>query len=188
MTERTCSIPGCEEPHSARGWCEYHYHQWHVHGDPFVSKNHRWYPKETTCKVEGCDRSGRIVRGMCTMHYGRWLKYGDPGEPGRRTRLPGEGRIDNNGYVVVGAWRSGRSGLQHRHVMAEVLGRPLEQWEHVHHLNGIRHDNRPENLELWCVRQPKGQRVADLVDFVVTHYEAEVVARLKASRLTVKQA
>jgi hypothetical protein len=75
--------------------------------------------------------------------------------------------------------RGGKLIPQHRLVMAEHLGRPLEKFEHVHHKNGIRHDNRPENLELWCVRQPKGQRVEDLVDFVVTHYRAEIEARLK---------
>lgn len=45
--------------------------------------------------------------------------------------------------------------------MEQYIGRPLLRHEEVHHINGVRHDNRPENLELWSTSQPKGQRVED---------------------------
>jgi hypothetical protein len=76
------------------------------------------------------------------------------------------------GYVMVRI--GGRKTVgQHRIVMAELLGRPLLPGESVHHQNGVRHDNRPENLELWVSFQPSGQRPKDLLkwaDEIIRRY------------------
>jgi hypothetical protein len=58
--------------------------------------------------------------------------------------------------------RSGRRIPAHHMVMGISIGRALEPHERVHHKNGIRDDNRIENLELWSVlTQPSGVRMTD---------------------------
>lgn len=77
-----------------------------------------------------------------------------------------DGRTNLNGYVMLYApWHpKGKPYVyEHRLVMEEMLGRLLLPGESVHHKNGVRDDNRPENLELWVSTQPSGQRVEDLV-------------------------
>ncbi len=36
----------------------------------------------------------------------------------------------------------------HRETMEEYLGRKLENWEHIYHINGDNSDNRIENLQI----------------------------------------
>jgi len=81
-------------------------------------------------------------------------------QDGRKNTQYKGGRLDKNGYRVVGKW-----DMEHRVVMAQMLGRQLLKHETVHHRNGDRADNRPCNLELWSSRQPKGQRIEDKVQW-----------------------
>ena len=52
--------------------------------------------------------------------------------------------------MTEGGWK-----LEHRHVMEQQLGRPLFEWERIHHRDGDRTNNDPANLELWKVKSEK---------------------------------
>lgn len=95
-------------------------------------------------------------------------KYGTPGPPGRLRARPGTGTVRPDGYRRM--TDGGRIRLEHREVMEAMIGRPLKPHEEVHHLNGDRLDNRPENLELWVTRQPFGARIEDIVEWLVRDY------------------
>lgn len=136
--------------------------------------------KHPDCIVEDCTRSGAAGRGLCKRHHRIFRERGTlppkrtPSQPSRRA--DGERCIQQSGYVTVK--RDGEWLGEHRMVLEGLLGRGLREGENVHHRNGIRSDNRLENLELWVVPQPAGQRVSDLIDFVVGHYRDEVVELL----------
>ena len=75
--------------------------------------------------------------------------------------------IDHSGYVLIycpdDPLANARGHIQeHRLIMEEVMGRRLLPNETVHHKNGIRRDNRPENLELWGSAHPSGQRYENI--------------------------
>src|SRR5271170_4248691 len=99
-------------------------------------------------------------------NYHRKKKGIDIGLP-LLTKEKGKGHLNKQGYRVLckpdhpNKLTAKGNIAEHTFVMSEHLGRALKKHESVHHKNGIRDDNRIENLELRHRGQPCGQRLED---------------------------
>lgn len=133
-----------------------------IHNDPLLMKKRRDNSRRSYRKQKGLDLDAPLLIAK-----------------------KGTGHLGKNGYRIIfkpGHPNSLNRGsiFEHTYIMSEHIGRALVEGETVHHKNGIRDDNRIENLELWNNRHGKGQRVEDRINFYkefLDFYGFDVIVR-----------
>lgn len=158
-----CEEVSCGRPVHALSACMKHYKLKRFRGEN---------PGATECSAPQCTRP-MAEKGLCNGHSLQRRKTGVIGtlrayDPGSW----GAARTTRDGYRTLQRTVDGvpERILEHRLVMEEFIGRKLERYENVHHLNGQRDDNRIRNLELWDTFQPAGQRVEDKLSWMLDDF------------------
>jgi hypothetical protein len=148
-----CKVLGCNSPHKCHGYCSLHYQRWYIYGnaeEPYHWLGRPYSGKDFICiickkkfyrppssfkkaKHQYCSRecgylaNKGVLKNITPIENRKWFKSA-------------------KGYLATtirGKWL-----WQHRWVIENHIGRTLKKEEIIHHLNGIKNDNRIENLAI----------------------------------------
>lgn len=98
-----------------------------------------------TCNVLNCSNIITVRGKYCCKHRSR-LQRTKTTEPSKKALNRFQPVIQKNGYIRINI--NGKRVLEHIFIMEQFISRKIKLSECVHHKNGIKNDNRIENLEL----------------------------------------
>jgi hypothetical protein len=113
----------------------------------------RLFTKEKQiCSVDDCNddtRKGGL--GLCGKHAQRLRRYGDVSfvTSAEQTRINNrQSQLARIKTVKTTTYRKLFGRHEHRVIAEKIAGRKLQTNEHVHHIDGNRHNNNPVNLQI----------------------------------------
>lgn len=108
------------------------------------------FRKPYNCSVKEWVNTRKYCSNQCRIEFTKTLRTS-------------KGYLGKNGYIYL-SMGTGIKVLQHRYVVEQYIGRKLFNCEHIHHKNGIKTDNRIENLQILSIQEhnkihyPKGSK------------------------------
>jgi len=130
-----------------------------------VSKSNLKYHSQKSC---GCLRNEKARERMqrADAHPRGELSHAWKGlrEEGTSRSLTHKGYVRVHNISYPGA-NCPNDTMEHIAIMCRILGRPLVFGETVHHKNGVRNDNRPDNLELRVGAHQQGLTIEEAVEW-----------------------
>jgi hypothetical protein len=154
VSNRKCSVEGCDAPHKTGGLCGMHYWRLRQTGDAGEAGKRR-LPSPDQCTVDGCSNTRHLTKGLCRKHYSRLARHGDveanPFKPRGRCAVLGCGRPhEAQGYCSKHYWMWRQhgdpepGGYQYAHYKVRRLrgsvrnhpcrhcGDPAREWAYDH--------------------------------------------------------
>lgn len=167
---KTCSICNIEFDKRKATKCPPCYQIWLKNYQKTYREDNRKLCRERSKRSQTKNKEKYLLKRREYYRKKRGIPLDDP----FRKRKNGEGSIDAQGYKTItvrghpNQMDSKGRIREHIYIMSNHLGRALRtKQESIHHKNGIRTDNRIENLELWHRGQPPGQRLEDKLKWCI---------------------
>lgn len=108
------------------------------------------------CFVDGCENdTTKGGHGYCGKHFQRYKRHGDPTKITSESERAMKSRLSNleKNKAKTSTYKKFYGRHEHRVIGEQIAGRPLQKDEHVHHVDGNKHNNHPSNLVVLTAKE-----------------------------------